>query len=455
MATWLGLGLILLASTLFTSTTPYPGSLVAIPVIGAALIIAGGVSAPVHGAEWLLRRQSFAWIGKRSYSLYLWHWPILIVAAEQAGRSTLSTGENVLLIVLLALPLSHFTYLLVENPIRHMRLPSSFTVIAGLTLVLATWLVLSCAISINTPSSPYQTVIPAPSTAALHDAVAASSSITHLPANLEPGLAGAFNDFPRYASPFEFGCAYTATIQPKSKRLCTIGDPKGQNLMVVYGDSHAIMWLPALEAIALRSHWRLIVLARYFCPADLVTVSTPPVYGSLNSPYLACSQWHQWIVNVVRDLRPNLFLVSQESDYQHPSATGPQLFTATDWQAGLADLLSDVAAPGTREVVLGNTPTLAESAPECLQVHAKDVQACSTPVAMTINPLSQVGRTAAAQTGARYLNPYPWFCTTTCAPVIDHSSSLYRDQLHITATFAGICRRTTWLGEALGFSSST
>ena len=57
---------------------------------------------------------------------------------------------------------------------------------------------------------------------------------------------------------------------------------------------------------------------------------------------------------------------------------------------------------------------------------------------MTINPLSQAERMAAAQTGARYLNPYPWFCTTTCAPVIDHYL-VYRDQLHITATFRGIC----------------
>ena len=452
VATWLGFGLILLASILFTSTTPYPGSLVAIPVVGAALIIAGGISAPVLGAEWLLRRQPFAWIGKRSYSLYLWHWPILIVAAEQAGRSTLSTGENVLLIVLVAVPLSHFTYLLVENPIRHMKFPSFSTVIAGLTLVLATWLVLSYAISVYTPASLYQTVVPAPSTAALLDAVAASSSITHLPANLDPGLAGAFDDFPDYARPFDFGCAYTATIQPRSKPLCTIGDPKGQRLMVVYGDSHAIMWLPALESIALRSHWRLIVLARYFCPADLVTVSTPLLYGSPNDPYLACSQWHQWIVNVVRDLKPNLFLVSQESDYEHPSTTGPQLFTAHDWQAGLASLLSEVAAPGTREVVLGNVPTLAESAPECLQVHTKDVQACSTPVAMTINPLSQVERTAAAQTGAQYLNPYPWFCTTTCAPVVDHYL-VYRDHLHITSTYAEYAENA--LGQALGFSSST
>ena len=452
LATWLGLGLIILASTLFTSTTPYPGSLVAIPVIGAGLIIAGGISEPVLGAEWLLRRQPLSWIGKRSYSLYLWHWPILIVAAERIGRSTLSTGENVLLLVLLALPLSHITYMFVENPIRHMKYPSSSTVIAGLTLVMATWLLLSFAIAMITPS-PYSKVVPAPNTAALLDAVAASSSITHLPANLDPQLSGAFNDFPNYADPFDFGCAYTPTIQPRSKPLCTIGDPKGQSLMVVYGDSHAIMWLPALEEIALRSHWRLIVLARYFCPAGLLTVSTPVFYGSPNKPYLSCSQWHQWIVNVVRDLKPNLFVASQESViYQHPSGAGPRPFTDQEWQAGLTSLLSEVAAPSTREVVLGNVPTLVASPPDCLQAHAEDVQACSTPVTRTITPLSQAERKAAAQTGAQYLDPYPWFCTATCAPVIDHYL-VYRDPFHITSTYAEYAENA--LGEALGFPSGS
>ena len=310
VATWLGFGLILLASILFTSTTPYPGSLVAIPVIGEALIIAGGISAPVFGAEWLLHRQPFGWIGKRSYSLYLWHWPILIVAAEQAGRSTLSTGENVLLIVLLALPLSHFTYLLIENPIRHMRFPSSSTVIAGLTLVLALADPELCHKHQHTLSPLSDS--PTGSGHGGASRCCRGLVVDHSPASQpRTRVGGAFNDFPRYASPFEFGCAYTATIQPRSKRLCTIGDPTGQNLMVVYGDSHAIMWLPADEESPTRSHWRLIVLARYFCPAGLVSVSTPPLYQSSNEPYLACSQWHQWIVNVVRDLKPNLFLVSQ------------------------------------------------------------------------------------------------------------------------------------------------
>ena len=117
--TWAGLAAIAVAAFTFTAQTPYPGSLVAIPVVGAALVIAGGLVAPRLGAEQLLRLGPFQWFGQRSYSLYLWHWPILIIAAQYAGHS-LSVADN-LLWVLLALGLSIVSYFAVENPLRHWK----------------------------------------------------------------------------------------------------------------------------------------------------------------------------------------------------------------------------------------------------------------------------------------------------------------------------------------------
>ncbi len=117
--TWAGLGGILVAAFTYSSATPYPGAAVALPVISTALIVAGGMARPMAGAEVLLRVPPFQWMGKLSYSLYLWHWPILIIAAQHVGHS-LSVEDN-LLLVFVALGLSVGSYFLVENPIRHWK----------------------------------------------------------------------------------------------------------------------------------------------------------------------------------------------------------------------------------------------------------------------------------------------------------------------------------------------
>jgi hypothetical protein len=114
---WLGLGSILLAAVVFSPSTAYPGWKVALPVIGAALVIGGGVAAPAQGAEGLLRLRPFQWLGLVSYSLYLWHWPVLTIVAERRGTASLPVWDS-LLWVLVSLGLAIVTYLLVENPIR-------------------------------------------------------------------------------------------------------------------------------------------------------------------------------------------------------------------------------------------------------------------------------------------------------------------------------------------------
>jgi peptidoglycan/LPS O-acetylase OafA/YrhL len=115
--TWGGLGAVAVAALTFTSSTPYPGWLVAVPVVGAGLIIAGGAAQPSWGVESVLQLAPLQWLGMISYSLYLWHWPVLMIAAQSRGETTLPVGEA-LAWVLVSVVLAFVTYYLVENPIR-------------------------------------------------------------------------------------------------------------------------------------------------------------------------------------------------------------------------------------------------------------------------------------------------------------------------------------------------
>ena len=85
---WIGLGSILVAAYLHLGHR-LPRVAVALPVVGAALIIAGGVAEPAYGVERLLRLRPFQWMGLVSYSFYLWHWPILTLVAQRRGAGNL------------------------------------------------------------------------------------------------------------------------------------------------------------------------------------------------------------------------------------------------------------------------------------------------------------------------------------------------------------------------------
>jgi peptidoglycan/LPS O-acetylase OafA/YrhL len=117
---WSGVGLILLAAVTFSSSTAYPGWAVAVPVVGAALVIASGVAQPKYGAEGVLRLRLFQWVGLISYSLYLWHWPILTLVTEHSGLAQLPVW-SALGWELLAVGLAVATYRLLENPVRKSR----------------------------------------------------------------------------------------------------------------------------------------------------------------------------------------------------------------------------------------------------------------------------------------------------------------------------------------------
>jgi peptidoglycan/LPS O-acetylase OafA/YrhL len=442
LLTWAGLAAVMYSAFVFNAQTAYPGSLVAIPVVGAGLIIAGGVAVPRAGAESLLGLGPFRWLGKLSYSLYLWHWPILIIAAEQVGKTSLPVGDNLILVVIAVL-LSMATYRMVENPIRHWRLPTRTTVIAGVALVLSTVLVLSLAIAAESAPPTHGQVVPAANEQVVLDQVAAATKITTVPKDLQPSLSGAGAD---WGGNYESSSCQSGIYEVK-EAICVLGDPSGKQLIVVYGDSHALMWLPAFNAIARSAHWRLVVLGKLYCPAEPVTIVN--LIGDV--PYYGCNQWHVWATNWINAQRPSLLVITQSSGFLAPGANGsaPVRFTATQWRDGLDDLFASIHVPHAKIVLLGNTPVLPQSSPECLAAHSDDVQRCSASTQSAVSPLNQIERSTAQVAGVEYINPLPWFCSPSCTPIVGHYV-VYRDNSHITATYSKYLENA--LGSALALS---
>jgi peptidoglycan/LPS O-acetylase OafA/YrhL len=135
---YIGLLGVVVSGVLYSGQTHYPGYAVALPVLGTCAVIAAGSVLGGTGAEWLLKPRPVQWLGARSYSWYLWHWPLLVIPAEYAGKN-LSVWQN-LGWVLAALVIAMISYRLIETPIRGSRVLRArplASIAMGLVLILA------------------------------------------------------------------------------------------------------------------------------------------------------------------------------------------------------------------------------------------------------------------------------------------------------------------------------
>jgi hypothetical protein len=223
---------------------------------------------------------------------------------------------------------------------------------------------------------------------------------------------------------------------------CVYGDPTGSNLMVVYGDSHAQMWAEALQLIAARAGWRLVVFALPSCQvADLPLISFQT--GTLNNQ---CVTFHQIAPVAIQKLHPNLIVVTSISIGK--LTTGDA--TAAQWQDGLSKTFQSLAEPGTAIDMIGDIPQWSQNSANCLAEHMTSVQSCATPVASAVSYTLSAEQAASAAAGVKYIPTTQWVCAAMCEPIVD-GIRVYYNQYHFGATYTKYLSGA--LQEAMGLSS--
>jgi peptidoglycan/LPS O-acetylase OafA/YrhL len=443
---WVGLFGVLTAAFVFNAQTPYPGWAVALPVLSTALIIAAGTAAPTLGVERALGLRPFLWLGGLSYSLYLWHWPILILAAESSGKASLPFSQNLwwLLIALLA---SLISSRLIENPIRRSRfLVDHRTVSVGIGIALVVAAVVTLTLQINGASGPSL------SGEANAGSIATPQELNQLILSAPHTMALPVEMIPSSLSDVVYDVATRASCWPSygqsSEPLCVLGDPHGTRTIALYGDSHAGMWSADIDEIAEAAHWKLVLLGKGSCPANILPVPNPSGWGALGGEFTACDQWHKWALGEIQQLQPNVLIISQEV-YTAPNGVG---YSPLQWKHALEGMLQSVKSrsPKTKDIVLGNIPHQRQSGPECLSRNPDNVQACSGRPLPFYNAYNNAEQNAVTTTGGRYIDTAPWFCGRTCTPIVGNYE-VYYDEGHVTATYAHFL--TDLLAKALGMPS--
>jgi parallel beta-helix repeat protein len=447
---WAGLAAIVMSCFVYGSNTPFPGVAALLPVLGAGAVIAGGCGAQrrMTAESVLLQRRPMQFFGKISYSLYLWHWPLLILAPEILGRDL--TVRDRLATIALAVALSTLTYVFLEEPIRHQRaLVRKPRRAGGLAAgLIATSVIAALLISalVSLPGSNQPTTNPVAAAALeqlsgrtgahndrqLQSELAAAAALQTLPANVTPPLAKAPTDAPDTKD-----CEVGLTVSSPKLPCNQFGDVHSKTQIVLTGDSHAGMWLDALNAIALQHHWRLTVLSKSGCSVGDYPDLTNP---QLKRVFTECNQWRPRMIAQVRRIHPAMVIIGSEA--RDIAGTEPN---------GLVSSIDKLKVGGTKVAFLADTPLPRDigDVPDCLAQHTDNVTACDIPRDQA--GLDSTGRTAeiqaAQEAGANIIDPSAWMCTQQVCPAVIKNEIVYQDDSHITTTFAQL--REPELGAAL------
>ena len=440
--TWTGLAGIAAAAVLLDERTAFPGTAAALPVLATALVLVGGSAG--YRDPLLTCRLGTA-VGDRSYSLYLWHWPVVVVAAALLAPGPLRTvavlaGSAALAVV---------SYRLVEQPFRSgarqadgicspqraatRRRAWLRPLVAGASLLALGWGVPAAALGAPTPPPA-----PAAAPAGPAPADAAGTSAAALADAIDASLAPV--SWPRLDLPLETISHSGApewlvdrcdNVNAGNLSRCRYGDPNASLTAAVVGDSMATSWLPALRALLEPRGWSVQVLTRNQCPLPQVGLWRERP----SEPFVQCDDHKRWAFEQVRRLSPDLVVASNSLtflDHQAGEPSGAARFPA--WQRGMEASLRELVAASGRVVLLGPPPR-AGNLQSC--VHRLSApEDCTTQLSADWADLRTAERAAASRAGAEYLDVEPLFCRSQRCPAVVGRTPVYTDGRHLTAAYA-------------------
>ena len=449
---WAGLCTVIVAAFIMDDRTRFPGPWALVPVVATVLLLRGGDTTN-WAPDVLLRAAPFQWAGSRSYSAYLWHWPVLVIGAAAIGRD-LTVAEG-LVCVAMSFALSELSYRSFENPLRHDRrltgarayaVGAAFlVVVAGSGLAVranppdlgtgpaattpglepGTTTVPSAGVDTTTTAPPDPSVAPAlPGPAPTLTAVSEALYATRVPSNLQPSLSGALGDQPTI---YGDGChASFGAVRPKD---CVFGDPASSTVVGLYGDSHAAEWFPVFERIAIRNKWKLVTYTKRGCPPFEITVYNK-VLGKV---YGQCAAWR---ANVREKMRADGVQVVFVAVFERllDSVTRVPIWQKP-WREEMQKTIDGLRADGMTPVLVEDTPYPGQDVPTCVSRNVTSVTGCNIPIGTAYRPDIAEVRDDMAGAGVPVLRTRHLFCTESLCPVVVGNLLVYRDDNHMTVSY--------------------
>jgi len=425
---WAGFGAIVYAILAFDAGTPFPGLAALVPTLGAACLVLSGASIYADARAAPARLLSLApvrYVGRISYSWYLWHWPALVFATVIWGPLSLLAGLAVVAVSWIPTALTHHW---VEEPFRRSKSLALFPRrgLAFGAACMAVAVVAGLMLSNLQPTLGVAPLADVQGAAALDEQPTPQQRATAV----RPNPLQARED---RSQMFYDGCL--VGTEGTESNHCVYGDPKGKRTVVLFGDSHAMQYFPAMEELARKHHWRLIALAKAECtPGENKVMSL-----TTGREYAECETWREGALRRIEATSgPTTVVMSGATDYTPIDADGGQpsgrARTAT-LEAGYVATLTRIHRAGMRTAVIKDPPAAASDVPSCVSQELENLESCA--FRRVRDQAREYDARAARNTeGAHLIDLTGEICPAGVCRAVIGNALVYRDRSHLSATFA-------------------
>jgi len=392
----IGLGLIIGSAIFMHPALSYPGFWALIPSVGTAMVIMAG-HVFINTSRQPLSHPLWVWLGDRSYSLYLWHWPIFIMGFSLGYQGQFMAS---LVMVLASLIAASLSYQFIELPFWKGR-----------------W----------SKANPRQVIL-------ISLLIMVSVIMVSYHAFLrEPMLPKATTDMSerwRSDMPVIYRLPCDAWYEHSRVEPCVFNAEGATKTVVLFGDSIVAQWFSMVPAIFQTPRWRVIVLTKSSCPM----VDEDIYYPRIRRVYKVCSDWRNDVLLKLKEIKPDVVIMGN---------TATADFNKTQWLEGSSRILEKLERIGSTIFIVPGTPSLGFDGPACIsrQLSAKgqiDVMSCLAKNRMrNITPVVEVLEQAANRfTNAHVLNLNDLVCPGgTCRAVNQHGAIVFRDSQHLSDSF--------------------
>jgi len=436
IVSWLGLAAIVVTAFVYTGDTPFPGWEAGVPVLGTLAVIWAGNPDVRWAPSRLASIRPIQWLGDVSYSVYLWHYPLIVIVPFALGGSDLRAPAKIAILAATLL-LGWASKKYIEDPVRTGK---------WLTSHKPRWTFVATAAAMVVVVGAGAGVVGYVDQAAAKRAQNIEDILAEAPECVGLSISDGTKD--AKCSAWDLGDAVIpaqedfSTQRPEiysdecrsndgeaAVKDCVFGDKSSDTVVALVGDSHSAQWFPLYKALAEKEGFALHVLFKSGCP---ITTVVPGVSIGFSGD---CREWSDNAMEAVLDMPGlDLFITAATRGY-------PPFTDRVDDQRVLQyeTMLTKITDAGIPALVMRDTPKLSDNAIECLRSSSNEkIRDCGSPKSSALGQRPDLLVKAAEKVdGVSVISINDLLCKKDFCPGVNGDVITYRDSSsHMTTTFA-------------------